>query len=103
MSASDLISVVIPCYNPKPLVEETIAGVRRQTHAEWEIVVVDDGSDDPESLRILENIEQRKLPRVTLVRHPENRGPAAARNTGFRHSRGATLSLSIATIYSRRR
>ena len=88
MSASDLISVVIPCYNPKALVEETIAGVSRQTHAEWEIVVVDDGSDDPESLGILENIEQRKLPRVTLVRHPENRGPAAARNTGFRHSRG---------------
>ena len=88
MSASDLISVVIPCYNPKALVEETITGVRRQTHAEWEIVVVDDGSDDPESLGILENIEQRKLPRLTLVRHPENRGPAAARNTGFRHSRG---------------
>ena len=88
MSASDLISVVIPCYNPKALVEETIAGVRRQTHAEWEIVVVDDGSDDPESLGILENIEQRKSPRVTVVHHQENRGPAAARNTGFRHSRG---------------
>ena len=91
MSASDLVSVVIPCYNPKPLVEETIASVRRQTHTEWEVVVVDDGSDDSESLRILENIEQRKLPRVTVVRHQENRGPAAARNTGFRHSRGRYL------------
>ena len=88
MSASDLISVVIPCHNPTPLVDETIASVRRQTHDEWEIVVVDDGSDDPESLRILENIERQKPPRVTVVHHQENRGPAAARNTGFRHSRG---------------
>ncbi len=53
-----------------------------------EIVVVDYGSDDPESLRFLENIEQRKPPRVTVLHHQENRGPAAARNTGFRHSRG---------------
>ena len=91
MSASDLISVVIPCYNPKALIEETIASVRRPTHDEWEIVVVDDGSDDPESLQILENIVQRKLPRVTVIHHQANRGPAAARNTGFRHSRGRYL------------
>ncbi len=91
MSATDFISVVIPCYNPKALIEETVASVGRQTHQEWEIVVVDDGSDDPESLRILENIEQRKPPRVTVIHHEENRGLAAARNTGFRHSRGRYL------------
>ena len=91
MSATDLISVVIPCYNPKALVEETIASVRRQTHDEWEIVVVDDGSDDPESLRILENIEQRKLSRVRVVHHRQNRGLPAARNTGFRNSHGQYL------------
>ena len=91
MSASDLISVIIPCYNPTPLVEETIASVRRQTHDEWEIVVVDDGSDDPESLRVLENIEQRKLSRVRVVHHRQNRGLPVARNTGFRNSHGQYL------------
>lgn len=91
MSVSGLISVVIPCYNPKSLLEETVASVRRQTHNRWEIVVVNDGSDDPDSLRILENLEQQNLPWVTVIHHQENRGPAAARNTGFRHSRGEYL------------
>ncbi len=87
MPPSDLVSVVIPCYNPSPLVEETIASVQRQTHQDWEIIVVDDGTDQPAARAILENIEQRGVPRLRVL-HQENRGLAGARNSGFQAAQG---------------
>ncbi|HYK54972.1 MAG TPA: glycosyltransferase family 2 protein [Flavisolibacter sp.] len=40
------ISVIIPAYNAEATIAETITSVQSQTHKEWEIIVVDDGSTD---------------------------------------------------------
>ena len=87
MDSLPLISAVIPAYNPESFLLETVASVERQTWPNWEAVVVDDGTDRPESLDILAAIEQRGDPRIRVVRQ-ENRGLAGARNTGFREARG---------------
>jgi glycosyltransferase involved in cell wall biosynthesis/GT2 family glycosyltransferase len=87
MPHPELVSAVIPAYNPTPLVEETIASIRAQTHPNTEIILVDDGTDKPESKELIARIENSGIPNLRVV-HQENRGLAGARNTGFRHARG---------------
>ena len=76
-----LISVIIPCFNQAMYLGEAIESVLAQTHRNFEIVVIDDGSTDatPDVAR-----------RYTQVRYIKqtNRGLAAARNEGTRASRG---------------
>jgi len=79
-----LVSVVIPAYNPEPFLIETIASAEAQTHSNCEVIVVDDGSDKPESLELLSQLERQGVP---VVRQ-ENKGLAGARNTGIRHAKG---------------
>ncbi len=79
-----LVSVVIPCFNHARFLAEAIASALAQTYAPVEIVVVDDGSTDDTAA------VAARFPGVRYV-HQENRGLAAARNTGLRESRGGYL------------
>jgi glycosyltransferase involved in cell wall biosynthesis len=81
----DLVSVVIPCYNSGMTILKTVASVHSQTWLNIEIVVVDDGSTDLETIDVL-----KALQGVRLIRQ-ENTGLPAARNSGFRAAAGAYL------------
>ena len=70
------IAVVVPCFNDGATLRETLASI--QEPEEIELVVVDDVSDDPETLRVLAELEAAG----TRVLHQENRGLAAARMAG---------------------
>ncbi|OAT86068.1 glycosyltransferase [Desulfotomaculum copahuensis] len=87
-----LLSVVIPFYNMGRYIEETVQSALASTYRPLEIVVVDDGSDDPESLAVLEALPS-SLPDPVRVVHTPNRGLAAARNTGAENARGEYLAL----------
>ncbi len=78
------ISVVIPCFNYGRFLDQAVESVLAQSCQDFEIVVVDDGSTDPDTRSLLDAYER---PKTTVVR-TENRGPAAARNTGIRASSG---------------
>ena len=80
----DLVSIVIPCYNPTDYLIEALASVAAQTHRETEIIIVNDGTKQPESLAILEEAARK----VSLYIEQPNRGLGAARNTGFARARG---------------
>ena len=72
------VGVVIPTYNHARFLADAISSVLTQTRAADEIIVVDDGStDDPESV-------VAQFPKVQVIRQ-DNRGLAAARNTGLRN------------------
>ncbi len=73
------ISVVVPIYNQAALLPVTLPGVLGQDHPA-EIILVDDGSTDG-SAAIIERLAAGRAD-VRLIRHGENRGRAAARNTG---------------------
>jgi len=79
-----LVSIVIPAYNPASYLLEAIASAAAQTYPHIEIVLVNDGTDKPESLSILEQASHLVS---TYVEQP-NRGLGAARNTGFRAAHG---------------
>ena len=73
-------SVIIPVYNIAPYVEECLQSMAVQTFADWEAVVVDDGSTDA-SAAIADSFAARDS-RFRVVHRP-NGGLAAARNTGL--------------------
>ena len=66
-------------YNSAATIAEAIESVRRQTRSDWELIVVDDGSPDA-TADVAEGFAD---PRVCVLRDPQNRGPAAARNRGI--------------------
>jgi len=76
------ISTIVPAYNRAHLIGETLRSLLAQTVPAEEIIVVDDGSTD-DTATVASNFGER----VKVIRQA-NAGPAAARNTGFRASRG---------------
>ena len=81
------VSVVIPTYNRINLLERAVNSVIRQTKNAFEIIVVDDGSDDNSSEMV-----KQKFGSVILVRQ-ENCGVSAARNRGIEISKGDWIAL----------
>ncbi len=82
MNLESLISVIIPAYNRAHLLSATLHSLLSQTLQAHEIIVVDDGSTDDTA-----EVAASFGPPVRVIRQ-KNAGPAAARNTGFRASRG---------------
>ncbi len=79
-----LVSIVIPAYNPTAFLLEAIASAAAQTHPRTEIILVNDGSDKPESLAVLEQAARS----VGTYLEQSNQGPSAARNAAFRIAQG---------------
>lgn len=80
--SAPLVSIIIPCYNQARFLPEAVASVVAQTFADWEIIIVDDGSPDDTAqvaARLIAAFPER---RIRLLRQ-ENRGLAAARNAGI--------------------
>ena len=90
--STPLVSIVLPVYNQAHLVPQAIAGVVSQTYENWELIVVDDGSDDDLEGRVRHYLGER---RVLFVRQPNQRLPAAL-NHGFAYARGDLLTWTSA-------
>ena len=88
-----VLSVVVPYYNLGRHLDETIASLAAATYAPIELVIVNDGSTDPDSLRVLEEIESRKWPFEMKVVNIPNGGLANARNVGGKAARGEYLAF----------
>jgi len=86
-----LVSVVIPAYNAAGFIDRTLETVRAQTFVEHETILVDDGSTD-DTADVAGAYLSRHGMRGRVVRQ-ENRGIAAARNTGMREASGAYIAL----------
>jgi len=79
------VSIIIPCYNHGDFITEAITSVKQQTFLSYEIVVVDDGSTEPETLQVLDGLGNAED--VILVRQ-RNSGASAARNRGVQSAVG---------------
>ena len=75
-----LISIIMPFYNDKEHIEQTINTLLNQTFPAFEILIIDDGSNDKESVEKLKEIQ--KLDSRIKVHHKENGGAAVARDYG---------------------
>ncbi|WP_163339176.1 glycosyltransferase family A protein [Desulfopila sp. IMCC35008] len=79
------VSVIIPCYNQGSFLTECVHSVVRQTYDDFEIIIVNDGSSDAETVRVLSVFQADG--RITIV-HTDNQGLASARNNGIRIAQG---------------
>ncbi|HEY4002237.1 MAG TPA: glycosyltransferase [Candidatus Xenobia bacterium] len=80
-------SVIVPVHNGARFIGEAIASIRAQTAVAAEIIVVDDGSDDDTAVQV-----EALQPGIRVVTQV-NRGPAAARNTGWRTAEGDLVAF----------
>ncbi|HEV2293545.1 MAG TPA: glycosyltransferase family A protein [Tepidisphaeraceae bacterium] len=85
------VTVLIPTYNRADLLPRAIDGVLAQTFADFDILVVDDGSTD-DTPGVVARYAQRD-PRVKYLRQPHNAGVGAARNRGLREARGEFVAF----------
>jgi len=82
------ITVVVPAYNSMQYLPATLESVLQQTYADFEIVVVNDGSTD----NTQEYVSSLTDSRLKMV-FQENQGLAAARNTGIAHATGEYIAF----------
>lgn len=90
MPASDLlVSVLLPAFNASRFLGSAVASIQRQTLQEWELLLLDDGSED-ETARLAETLA-RSDPRIRAFRFP-HRGIAPTLNEGLARARGAFIA-----------
>lgn len=82
---SPLVSVIVPTFNRAETIGPCIASVINQDFADWELLIVDDGSADHTAEKIAEIQKQHMDRKISYIRQ-QNGGPSAARNTGIHHS-----------------
>ena len=88
---NELISVIIPSYNSGKFLGEAIESVVNQTYKNIEIIVINDGSTD--NTEEIAKKWQKRDERVRYLKHKENKGLSAARNTGIRTSKGDVIAF----------
>lgn len=90
MQNKSLVSVITPAYNAAKTLSRTIESVRQQSHSNWELIVIDDGSIDTtrsvvESYCVADN-------RIKYL-YQENGRQGKARNTGLRAANGTYVAF----------
>lgn len=94
MSATPLVSVIVPFLDVAPFLTEAIESVRAQTYANWELLLCDDGATDGSS-DIARAYAQGDPARIRHLVHEgaAHQGASAARNLGLLHARGELIAL----------
>lgn len=85
------VSVIMPAYNMERFVEQAIRSVIAQTFSDWELIVVDDCSNDG-TWSILKKMAKEDS-RIQVVRNERNQGAAMTRNRAFDLCRGSYVAL----------
>ena len=83
-----LFSIIIPAYNVEKYLKEVVDSVLSQSFSRFEVLIVDDGSDEP--CRKLCDIISKSDDRIKVF-HKENGGVSSARNLGIKNSKGSYI------------
>ncbi|NWO04455.1 MAG: glycosyltransferase [Alteromonadaceae bacterium] len=90
MTASPLVSIVMPCFNRVHTIEEAVDSVLSQSYGNWELVLVDDGSTDGTAQWCSKRAEEDA--RIRFIALGTNHGVSAARNAGLAVAKGAYIA-----------
>lgn len=96
MSASPILSIILPVFNGEAFIRRAINSVRNQNLKDWELIVVNDGSTDQSETIIAEFCTLDA--RITKISQ-ENKGLSAARNAGYHKALGKYIVFLDADDY----
>ena len=91
ISQQPLVSVIIPTYNRADLIRQAVDSVFFQSYQNWEIIIVDDNSQD-NTAEVIQGIANQGKP-IQYHRHSRNLGGSAARNTGIKQAQGEYIAF----------
>ena len=83
-----MVSVILPTFNRPKFLEQAVSSVLCQSYQDFEIIVVNDAGEDVEE--IVNRLNQNG--NIRYLKHDQNKGLAAARNTGIRASHGKYIA-----------
>ena len=89
-SNEPLVSIILPTYNREKYLNRSIDSVLNQTYKNWELLIIDDGSNDKTLLIVKSYLN--KFPNIRYFFH-ENRGAAYSMNIGMENSRGKFVTF----------
>lgn len=85
-----IVSIIMPAYNAEKYIQESINSVTAQTYSNWELIIIDDGSEDDTSSIIMNNCTQDH--RIKSI-YQENGKQGKARNLGIYNSKGKYIAF----------
>jgi GT2 family glycosyltransferase len=87
------VSIITPVFNtPLPWLEECVRSVLNQVYEEWELILIDDNSDELELLKFLPELAARD-PRIVLAKNEKRGGISAASNHGLELAQGKWIGF----------
>jgi glycosyltransferase involved in cell wall biosynthesis len=86
-----MISIIIPVYNQAKKLTNTLESIARQTLNDWELIVVDDGSNDNPEKIFIDFVSKTNRENSFIFLKQKNKGAPAARNHGWQKSQGDFL------------
>lgn len=91
MECNKMVSVIMPTYKCVHFIEKSILSVQAQTYQNWELIIVDDCSNDG-TIDIVLNLKKND-DRIYLLQNEDNSGAAVSRNIALRHAKGSWIAF----------
>ena len=86
-----MVSIVMPAYNAAKYLNESVESVVHQTYGDWELLILDDASEDGTAQMATEWMQRDA--RIRYVKNEENLGVAATRNRGVALAKGEWIAF----------
>lgn len=88
---NDLVSIIMPTYKCRLFIEESIRSVQAQTYTNWELIIVDDCSNDGTISIVLDL--KKDDDRISIYQNRSNSGAAVSRNTALKNAKGRWITF----------
>lgn len=98
VSSNSLVTVYIPCHNYGRYLEQAVDSVLRQTYTQWEMILIDDGSQD-DSAQIMARYQAAYPQKIRTISHPTPAGLQVSANEALRQARGRYIMRLDADDY----
>lgn len=90
-NSSPKVSIIMPCYNAEKYIEKAIQSVLEQTYRNFELIIIDDNSDD-KTAQIIEKFAENDFRIKYVIKNKSERGISASMNKGIEMSRGKYIT-----------
>ena len=86
----NLVSIIMPSYNSRKYIEESINSVLKQTYSNWELIIIDDCSIEDTDIIVKPYLSDK---RIRYLKNKKNKGAAVSRNRALREIKGKWIAF----------